>query len=324
MQRKLLVLAPFDSSAIEKIKNVLPEDFIIKHFPEELPEDRLLSEIKDAEIVIGEPPLRIIQNVDERCPKLSFIQMTWAGTDIYTRSSLEFPKDRIMLANASGIYGGIMSQYVIGMTLAIMLNFQVYHKQQQNKIWERRGPIRSLENAKVLIFGAGDIGKSIAKRLSGFDAYCIGVCRDTKVKREYFDELCTLDEAEKYISQSDVIIGCIPNTAETAGYMNSHRLSLMKRDAVIVNVGRGNFIDCDALDVILRKGDIWGAALDVTNPEPLPANHPLWENSRCMITPHVSGVTFGHLKETEELLVNLVCDNLTRYCGEKDIKNRIF
>jgi len=91
-----------------------------------------------------------------------------------------------------------------------------------------------------------------------------------------------------------------------------------------VNVGRGNFIDCMALNQLLKEDKIWGAALDVTNPEPLPEDHPLWNNPKCMITPHASGGAFDMAKETEDLLCSVVCDNISRYCQGKIIINKIY
>lgn len=323
-KRKILIIAPFRKSDVDRMEQAIPEEYSITFFKEDLDDEALKRELKDAEIVIGQPPLEILQDTEKICPKLKLIQMTWAGTDIYTRGSMDFPKDKIMLANASGAFGMIMSQFVIGMLLSLLLNFKEYHNQQQKRIWARSGSIQSLDRCKALIFGAGDIGTSVAKRLTGFDAYCVGVCRDTGKKREYFNELCTLAEAERYIPEADVIIGCMPNTCETVEYLNRQRLSLMKKNAVLVNVGRGNFVDCMALDELLRENAIWGAALDVTNPEPLPEEHPLWSNPRCMITPHTSGTTFGQLEATETLLCDLLCENLSRYCGGKEILNRVY
>lgn len=320
---KLLITEKFRDDQLKQIEEAAGEYFqVVCHLHPT--DEEWLTELADTEYVIGQPPIEILQNPKDNCPKLKMIQMLWAGTDMYTRSSFAFPKGQIMLANGSGAYGMIMSQFVIGMTLSLMLNFKTYHDQQQNKIWQRKGPILSLDHARVLIFGAGDIGTAVAGRLRGFDAYCIGVCRNTEQKRDYFQELCTLKNAEKYIPDADVIVGCIPNSAQTEGYMNRQRLKLMKESAVIVNVGRGNFIDCMALDELLRSGAIRGAALDVTNPEPLPENHPLWDNPGCMITPHASGATFGHLAKTEDLLCWIVCENIERYCNGKEIRNRIF
>ena len=123
---------------------------------------------------------------------------------------------------------------------------------------------------------------------------------------------------------ADVVVCCIPNSSQTAGFMDSRRLKMMKKNSIVVNVGRGNFIDCAALNEELNNDHLWGAALDVTNPEPLSAEHPLWENPRCIITPHASGVAFGHLKQTEALLCQLTCENLRRYRNQKKLKNQIF
>lgn len=323
-KRKIYILAPFRSEDVSKMKSVISEDFEIIHIEKAPGEEELKSILMNAEVIVGQPPIEYIEEAASKCPKLKFIQMPWAGTDMYTASTIKFPKERVMLANASGTYGMIISQYVVGMTLSLMLNFKTYHNQQQEKVWVKRGPIQSLDHAKVLIFGAGDIGSFVAKRLTGFEAHCIGVCKSTEKKRDYFHELCTLEDAKKYIPEADVIVCCIPYTDETKGYFNKYRLGLMKKSAVLVNVGRGNFVDCQALDEILKKGDIWGAALDVTDPEPLPESHPLWDNPRCIITPHTSGIAFGHLDATEDLLCEIVCDNLSNYCKGNPIRNMIY
>lgn len=323
-KRKILILEPFREAHLKRISQAVTNSFFIKQLKAPCDLEELRRELQDAEIVIGQPDISLLQEYEKNCPKLKLIQMTWAGTDRYTRSTLPFPKEQVILANASGAYGMVMSQFVIGMILATMLNFKDYILQQREKIWEKRGPIQSLEHARVLIYGAGDIGSAIAKRLTGFDAYCIGVCRDTEKKREYFHELCTLMDSEKYLPDVDVVIGCIPNTMETEEFMNRQRLFMMKKGAILVNVGRGNFIDGMALDEALKSNHLWGAALDVTNPEPLPQNHPLWENPKCMITPHASGSGFRHLDATEELLCKIVCDNLSRYCDGTELKNKIF
>lgn len=323
MSRKILILEPFCKNHMDRIREAAGSDFLIEQL-ESVTEDKVVgAAIKDAEIVVGQPSMDLLQNVSENIPELKLIQMTWAGTDIYTRNIKPFPKQQVMLANASGAYGMVISQFVIGQILSLMLNFKIYHEQQEKKIWKRQGPIKSLEKARVLIYGAGDIGTTIAKRLSGFDTYTIGVCRDTSKERSFFNEVCTLSDAEKFLPEVDVVIGCIPNTKATVGYFNEERLRKIKKGSILVNVGRGNFVDCNVLNSLLEDGSLWGAALDVTNPEPLPLEHPLWTNPRCMITPHASGVAFEHLEETENLLCDLVCENIRRYRNGEEIKNRV-
>lgn len=322
MAKEILLYEPFRTHHIEQIKKASGSDFSITQLTPGCNEDDLKAAIKRAEIIIGVPKIELLQNPQTACPNLKLLQMTWAGTDIYTRSPLPFPPG-VSLSNASGVYGLSISQFVICQILTLMLNFKDYHTQQQKKIWERRGPILSLQGAKVLIYGAGDIGSTTAKRLSGFDAYTIGVCRNTSKPRPHFNELCTLDNAEKFLPQADVVVCCIPNSEQTAGYFDERRLRLMKKNAVLINVGRGNFIDNMALNTVLNEGLLWGAALDVTNPEPLPQNHPLWENSRCLITPHTSGVAFNHLDKTEDLLCELACENISRYLNHQELKNEV-
>lgn len=321
-KRNILVLEPFCDEHIKLMKKAAGDEFDIIKL-DSGNEGDIKTALKDAEIVIGQPDISLLQNPLVNIPKLKLIQMTWAGTDMYTRNVLPFPSETVSLANASGAYGNIISQYVIAMILSLMLNMNGYYKQQLNMQWNRIAPIKSLDHAKVLIYGAGDIGTQIAKRLQGFSAYTIGVCKHMDKTRPYFNLLCTLDEAEAYIPKADVVVGCIPNTDKTNGYMNSARIRMMKSDAILVNVGRGNFVDCSALDDILRDGHLWGASLDVTSPEPLPKEHPLWSNPKCIITPHTSGVAFGHLARTEELLCEIACKNIKLYIEGKELVNRV-
>ena len=311
-KKNVLILDPFCDKHLAMIRDTLGDDFALVKLSSECDEKILKDALKEAYIVIGEPPIEMLLNPETNCPNLKLVQMTWAGMDIYTRSPHKFP-DSIRLLNASGAYGMIISQYVLGMILALMLRFKEYQTQQENKIWKRRGPVQSLDGARVLIYGAGDIGSATAKRLLGFDAYTIGVCRDTSRVRPYFNELCTLDNSEKYLSDADVVVGCLPNSEETEGFLDYDKMKLMKKGAIVVNVGRGNFIDCMALNELLNEGHLWGAGLDVTNPEPLPLNHPLWENPRCIITPHSSGASFGNLPKTEDMICEIVCKNISQY-----------
>ncbi|MDD6602350.1 NAD(P)-dependent oxidoreductase, partial [Parafannyhessea umbonata] len=144
----------------------------------------------------------------------------------------------------------------------------------------------------------------------GFDCTVTGVCRETSRPRPGFDRLVTLDAAAAELPGADVVVGALPNNDATAGWLDARRLRTMRPGAVLVNVGRGNFVDCDALAGVLAAGGIRGAALDVTSPEPLPADHPLWAEPRCVITPHVSGGSFGRHRQTEDNICAICCDNL--------------
>lgn len=316
--RKLLILVPFQEYHLERIARAAGTDFDIQFCPNGLPEAELKQALSQAEVVIGEPAPHLLHET----ASVKWVQMTWAGTDLYTRGSIPFPEN-MRLTNASGGFGNLISQYVIGQTLSIMQNLPHYRAKQLEQVWSDLGPVASLDGSTVMIFGAGNIGSEVARRLQGFDCTVMGICRSPEKNRTYFDSLFTLEQAEMLLPLADVVVCCVPNTEETAGYFNENRLRRLKKGAVLVNVGRGNFIDCNALARVLYEGLLRGAALDVTNPEPLPVGHPLWSEPRCVITPHVSGGSFGRNRITEDLICDICCQNLMKWRYNEPLNNII-
>ena len=130
-------------------------------------------------------------------------------------------------------------------------------------------------------------------------------------------------EAEALLPAADFVLGAMPQSPETAGWLRAERLALLPQDAVVVNVGRGSFLDADALARELQSGHLFGAGLDVTDPEPLPAAHPLWSLPNCILTPHVAGVSFGHLPQTEERIWRICAENLERYAAGEPLRNLV-
>ncbi len=275
--------------------------------------------LSTAQVVFGRPNPVLLRESET----LRWVQLTSAGSDRYTQGAASFPAG-VRLTNVSGAFGGVISQYVLGQILALYQNLPGYWSQQQRREWADRGPIASLDGATVLIFGAGNLGSETAKRLQGFATCTVGVCRNTSKPRPCFHALCTLEEAEDWLPRADVVVGCLPNNGETRRYLNRQRLELMKPGAVLVNVGRGNFVDCDALAEVLNQGQLRGAALDVTDPEPLPKDHPLWSAAGCVITPHVSGGSFGRHDSIENTICDICCENLRRWNAGEELKNVVY
>ena len=308
-KKRVLIAVPFRERHMELLRKTAGDDAILTQTDAPADSERMRALLAESDAVIGEPAPRLLA---EGTP-VRWVQMTWAGTDLYTRGKVPLP-DGVRLTNVAGTaYGHIISQYVVGQILSLMQNLPAYVRQQERRQWKGAGPVLSLEGAQVLIFGTGDLGACTAKRLRGFDVRCIGVCRNTAKPRADFDELVTLDRAEGLLPSSDVVVNCLPNTPQTVRYLDGRRLAMMKRTAVLVNVGRGNFIDCEALAHVLEDGQLWGAALDVTDPEPLPADHPLWQEQRCVITPHEAGGAFGKNDGTEDRICAVCCENLRRF-----------
>lgn len=273
------------------------------------------SDIGSAEVVIGEPRTERIREAKN----LKFVQMTWAGADIYTRGG--FPQG-IKIANASGAFGPVIAEYVIGAILCVYRRFPEYVENQKVCIWRDAGAERTIEGKTALILGTGDIGSNIAKRLSAFGTKNIGI-RRTGAPAQYFDEMHTLSNIDALLPRADLVIGCLPNTKETGHILNYDRLCLMKSDALFINVGRGSLIDTDALIRALEERRIAGAILDVLENEPLAADSPLWKMPNVLITPHISGRGFGHDPATEKKVWDICLENLRRYIAGEDIINKV-
>jgi phosphoglycerate dehydrogenase-like enzyme len=131
----------------------------------------------------------------------------------------------------------------------------------------------------------------------------------------------TLEEVEQLLPQADILVSALPSTPATRGLLHEKRLGLLKPSAVLVNVGRGDLIDCAALARQLEEGKLFGAALDVTSPEPLPQDHPLWHAPNTIITPHITGSSFGHLPETTEKIYKICLQNMARYRDGQPLNN---
>ena len=152
----------------------------------------------------------------------------------------------------------------------------------------------------------------------------IGIRRNVSSKPEFIDELYTMDQLDEVLPKVDFAVFILPSTPATHHIMDERRLRLMKPGSYLINAGRGDAVDCDALDKVLREGvSLAGCALDVTEPEPLPADHPLWDAPRTIITPHSAGKF--HLQETFERIVRITGENLEKYlAGEKEaMRNQV-
>lgn len=269
-------------------------------------EDELLKSdfCENIEIIFGEPELSTIQLMK----KLRWIQMTWAGANKYT-SITDFPNS-ITLTSASGAYGCVISEYIISGILALYKKLFDYRLQVKNGGWDKIEDDDTLEGKRVLILGTGNIGQETAKKLKCFGVYTVGICRTTNNKNLPFDEIYTVDKLDSQLPLADVIIVALPGTAETREMFNANRIKRMKKTAIFVNVGRGFVVNTDELTKALQNGLIKGAVLDVTEPEPLPENHPLRYMDNVLLTPHISGISWGKNKLTRKRILEIFCENI--------------
>lgn len=263
------------------------------------------SEVREAEVIIGNVPPNILKGAQN----LKWIQLNTAGSDNYCKPGILKPQT--VLTNATGAYGLAISEYMVGMTFMLRKKlYQYYHNQLEHQ-WRDQGQVASVWGSVVLVIGLGDIGGEYAKKMKSLGSYTIGIRRTGGEKPDYLDELYTAESIDQLLPRADIVALSLPSSPSTYRIMDERRLRLMKPDALLLNVGRGNAIDTDALCRVLHEGHLGGCGVDVTDPEPLPSEHPLWDAPRMVITPHTSGQY--HLQETFERIVRIAGENLEKF-----------
>lgn len=312
---KAAVLVPCDLVQKEMLEQAGKDRCEFIYVNPELSREERLPILQNVQVIFGEPGIREIQ----KCPHLKWIQMSWAGTDVYTMRE-GFPR-KVKLTNAKGSFQTVISEYIVAVLLEMCRNLKQYAFFQQQGKWQ---PLRSemlLYGKRALILGAGDIGTGAAKRLKAFGVHITGMRRTERNYPDCYDVMITDAELDEALPNADIVIGCLPNTPETKGLLDERRLRMMKESALLVNVGRGSLIDTDALVKVLNEGHLRGVALDVMEKEPLPSDHPLWKIDRVIITPHIAGQSFGFSKDTENRVIHVFCQNLERYLEDREMVN---
>ena len=255
--------------------------------------------------ILGNPPVKELA----ACENLRLLQTRSAGTDQYQRPGV-LPEG-VTLLSASGAYGHCVSEHMFAMLLSLMKRLPSYRDRQRVGIWSDLGPVKTLAGARVLCVGTGDLGSSFARLCKALGAGTAGIRRDAAKPAEGIDGMYPMDRLDDLLPHADVVALMLPHAADTARLMDRRRLLLMKKDAILLNGGRGTAVDCEALAEVLEGGHLWGACLDVTDPEPLPADHPLWKQERAVLTPHTAGG--DHLADTADRIAAIALEHLTAF-----------
>ena len=234
---------------------------------------------------------------------IQFAQFAWAGIDALDGAGI-LKSSGIRWANAAGLYDAPVAETTLALMLAALHQFKRVTPDGSTTQSMHEETRYLFEDMTVAIIGAGGIGKKLIEFLAPFQTEIIAVNRSGRPV-EGAGETIPMHEAEDVWGRSDVVVLLTPLTAATRGMVNADVLHKMKQTAVLVNVGRGPLVVTDDLVAALRDGTIAGAALDVTDPEPLPADHALWLENRCLITPHVASTQrFGEERIGKQTLEN--------------------
>jgi phosphoglycerate dehydrogenase-like enzyme len=234
----------------------------------------------------GRPALELTKKMKN----LKVLQMPNAGYD----DAIEYVREGITLCNGKSIHDDSTAELAVGLTIASLRGIPDFVRNQDKSAWVHVKN-QSINDKKIGIIGFGSIGSTIAKMLSGFSVEIIPFTQSGR------DNTIAISNLDKHLPTLDVVILILPLTAESKHLFNAQRLSLMKAGSLLVNVARGPIVDTDALVKELNSGRIT-AALDVTDPEPLPSDHPLWKAKGVLISPHVGGNTSAFEKRARRLI----------------------
>jgi phosphoglycerate dehydrogenase-like enzyme len=240
-------------------------------------------------------------------PNLKVVQLTSAGAE----RVIPYIPDRVTLANARGAHDAATAEWTVGVIVAHLRNFPRFVRSQEEGRWDF-AVSESVAGMHVLIVGYGSIGGAVERRLAGWEVTVERLARTAR------PGVLGIEDLPDALPAADVVVILLPVTRETTHLVNADFLARMKDGALLVNAARGAIVDTDALVKELSTGRI-KAALDVTEPEPLPPGHPLWTAPGLLLTPHVGGA----IKQATERAYAVVRAQLARYAAGEPLQNVI-
>ncbi len=281
----------------------------------------VLEAVRDAEVYMG---FGIPAEVLREGVRLRWVHTGAAGV----RGSLtpELRASPVVLTNSAGIHGPPMAETVLAMILHFARGLDLAVQAKAAGVWDRAPfmasdhPLRELSSSVVGLVGYGGVGREVGWRVRALGARVLALRRRSgggRREEEGVEVLHGGEGLQRLLATSDCVVLCAPETPRTRGIIDAGALRAMKPTAVLVNVARGRLVDEDALVEALRTGEIRGAALDVFQEEPLPADHPFWTLPNVLLTPHVSAVT-RHFWRRE---TDLILENLRRFFAGEPLRN---
>lgn len=313
--KNLLTYFPLTEAHLAQIRSLCP-DIVINAvtYP-----NLTQADVTAADVIFGNVPPELTDNA----PKLKWLHLSSAGTDGY----MQLIDRGVVLTNSTGAYNDSIAEFMLAFTSALCIGLQGYVRHQQQGLWKRIGWSKTILGSTVVVLGCGGIGTAYAKRMHDLGAYVIGVRRNpTAVLPEGVDEMVTMEEADAVLPRANIVAMIMPNTPETVNFMDARRIGLLKDGALLVNCGRGNALDHEALYDALCSGKLDGAAMDVAYQEPLPVDDKLWSAPNLLITPHVAGGwrpggdSSPHMAKT---IAEVFLKNLTAYVTDSTMPNAV-
>lgn len=300
--KKLVVCLPAPEDHIENLRRLFPDIEISTVQP-----DDLTDALQTADAVVA---WRIPEEAIQNARNLKWIHRGAAGVEDLITPTLR--DSDIILTNSSGVHATNIAEHVIACMLAFARRLPKLIRMQADRSWDGRRIVGvfELSGQTVALAGLGDIGQAVATRAQALGMSTVGVRRNPELPRpDGVDTMMSSERLHEALASADHVVNSLPLTNATRGFFDTAAFEAMRPGAYFYNVGRGKTVDTNALIAALESGKLAGAALDVTDPEPLPKESPLWDMPNVIITGHTSGKT-PHMWPR---VFSLVETNLRRY-----------
>jgi phosphoglycerate dehydrogenase-like enzyme len=311
-QQKKIVVPNANATLLEELRSATPDARIVG-----VERARMMDEIGDADGYIGE-----ITSAEVRVAK----NLKWVGVMSAGVERVLFPADgtsdlrdsNIVLTNNKIVQGPEIADHALAMLLMLSRNLYLLYKNDQQQIWNAH-PYHGIElNGKTaVVIGVGGIGTQIALRANAFGMSVIGVDREDKPFLPFVKKFVKPDQLDAVLPEADVVFTSVPDTPQSHKMMGASQFALMKKNSYFIAVSRGGIYDMGGLVKALDEKRLAGAGVDVTDPEPLPKNHPLWKFENAIITPHIA----GRSDQDAGRMVGTIQENIRRFVAGKPLIN---
>ena len=308
---RIVICFPAQKQHLDKIAAAIPGAELV-----DAGQQRVAQELLQADWYCGHAKTPVDWGAVVRRGRLRWIQSSAAGMD-HCLVPPVIASD-IVVTSASGVLADQVAEHTIALLTGWCRNLPTFLRAQQVKEFVRK-PTRDLHRATVGIVGLGGVGRRLAQILQGFRTRIVATDLFPLDKPDYVDALWPADQLERMAAEVDMLVLCAPLNDVTRGMINADVLARMKPFALLANMARGPLVSTPALVEALQSGHLAGAVMDVTDPEPLPPDSPLWEMPNVIITPHVAGQSARRLDN----MTNLYCENLRRWQAGEPLINQV-
>jgi phosphoglycerate dehydrogenase-like enzyme len=304
---KKIVVTGMPPEAIRELQSVSPDIKVVS-----AERDQLLKEVTDADAIFGTISPQLFQVAH----RLKWVQIYSAGVETYRFP--EFIHSDVILTNCKIIQGPEIADHALALLLALTRDLNKIIPTRPKQEWAKAiyHPLE-LRGKTAVVIGVGGIGSQIAQRAAAFGMKVIGVDPKDIPINPYVSRMIYPDKLDSVLPEADVVFVSAPHTPQSEGMMGAKQFQLMKKGSYFIAVSRGKLYDTQALVKALDERRIAGAGMDVTNPEPLPKGHPLWNFDNVIITPHIAGQSDG----IDARRMELIKDNIARFLKGEPMLN---